>query len=79
MKEQIDEFTKKKGANIILDCVGSSMYNLSEESLALDSRWVIYGLMGGAKINQLNLAKLMAKRVQISFSTLKTRSDSFKT
>ena len=51
------------------------MYGLSEDCLAMDGRWIIYGLMGGAKVNTINLAKLMSKRAHIKYSTLKNRSD----
>jgi len=34
-------------ANVILDCVGGSHAPRNVQSLAMDSRWVLFGLMGG--------------------------------
>jgi len=44
----------------------------------MDSRWVIYGTMGGYKIKEANLMKLIGKRASIQTFTLRNRSDSYK-
>lgn len=44
----------------------------------MDSRWVIYGAMGGIKIKEANMLKLMNKRATIHTSTLRNRSDDYK-
>ena len=44
----------------------------------MDSRWVIFGSMGGLKINEANLVKLLLTRSSIRFSTLRSRSDEYK-
>ena len=44
----------------------------------MDSRWVIYGSMGGIKADNANLVKPLLKRSSILFSTLKSRSDDYK-
>lgn len=44
----------------------------------MDSRWVIYGTMGGFKIKEANLMKLIGKRASIHTSTLRNRSDTYK-
>ena len=35
-----------KGVNLILDCVGASMFEKNFASIAIDGRWVIYGSLG---------------------------------
>lgn len=35
-----------KGVNIVLDCVGGSMYETNVNVLAMDGRWIVYGLLG---------------------------------
>ena len=35
-----------KGVNLVMDCVGGSMYEVNVNALALDGRWVVYGLLG---------------------------------
>ncbi len=61
----------------ILDPVGASYGPLNLKLLARDGRWVIIGLMGGRKA-ELDLAQLLAKRVQVIGSTLRNRDDTFK-
>ena len=39
--------------------------------MAKDGRWIIYGLMAGAKVVEINLAHLMNKRLRLEFSTLR--------
>jgi putative PIG3 family NAD(P)H quinone oxidoreductase len=63
--------------DVILDPVGASYGPLNLKLLARDGRWVIIGLMGGRKA-ELDLAQLLAKRVQVTGSTLRSRDDAFK-
>ncbi|QHC94797.1 zinc-binding dehydrogenase [Pseudomonas sp. M20] len=63
--------------NVILDPVGGSYSALNLKLMALDGRWVLIGLMGGREAN-LDLAQVLAKRVQLLGSTLRSRDDQFK-
>ena len=45
--------------------------------MALDARWVLIGLMGGRDAT-LDLAKVLAKRISLIGSTLRTRDAEFK-
>lgn len=57
--------TEGKGVNLILDCVGGSYYNDNSAVIALEGRWVLYGLLGGASIGDGPvLGPLMRKRVR---------------
>lgn len=47
-------------------------------SLAIDSRWILYGLLGGPIINNFNLSRILAKRINLISTTLKTRTDDYK-
>lgn len=48
-------------------------------SIAVDGRWVMYGTMGGLKVENANFTKLILKRGSIIASTLRNRSDEYKT
>ena len=50
---------------------------LMTDLLALDARWVLIGLMGGREAT-LDLAKVLAKRISLLGSTLRTRDADFK-
>nr|WP_263010517.1 zinc-binding dehydrogenase [Pseudomonas sp. VE 267-6A] len=63
--------------DVILDPVGANYAALNLKLLARDGRCVIIGLMGGRKA-ELDLAQVLAKRVQVTGSTLRNRDDQFK-
>ena len=48
------------------------------ESLAVDGRWVLYGLMGGATVDGPVLAGLLRKRGSLLASTLRSRTREYK-
>lgn len=70
--------TDNKGCNIIADCVGASNAARNVASLAVDGRWVLYGWMGGKIVENFDLGALVAKRGTLHTTTLKSRSDSYK-
>ncbi len=63
--------------DVILDPVGGNYSALNLQLVALDGRWVLIGLMGGREA-KLDLAQVLANRVQLLGSTLRSRSDQFK-
>ena len=77
--EQVLELTNGRGVNVIEDPVlGGDHFNQNLSSLAMDSRWVLYGSMGGIKVKEANMAKLLMKRSSILTSTLRNRNDHYK-
>uniref|UniRef100_A0A2K5NCQ9 Tumor protein p53 inducible protein 3 n=2 Tax=Cercocebus atys TaxID=9531 RepID=A0A2K5NCQ9_CERAT len=72
------KFTKGAGVNLILDCIGGSYWEKNVNCLALDGRWVLYGLMGGADINGPLLSKLLHKRGSLITSLLRSRDNKYK-
>ena len=64
--------------DVILDPVGASHFGKNINCIARDGRWVLYGLMGGSKVEQLNLGQLLQKRVTLTATTLRTRDPSYK-
>lgn len=67
-----------KGANMILDFIGASYFQKNLDSLALDGRMVMLGFLGGVNIDQLNIASIITKRLNIKGSTLRNRSNLYK-
>ncbi|BCJ87236.1 NAD(P)H-quinone oxidoreductase [Effusibacillus dendaii] len=70
----VKEQTDGKGVNIILDFVGASYFADNLASLAVDGRLVIIGTMGGSNVNDLNLGYILARRLQIIGTALRSRS-----
>ncbi|WP_095107406.1 zinc-binding dehydrogenase [Pseudomonas sp. Irchel 3E20] len=63
--------------DVILDPVGANYAQLNLKLLAQDGRWVLIGLMGGREA-PFDLAQVLAKRVQLLGSTLRSRDEQFK-
>ena len=74
----VAEWTGGKGVDIILDCVGGSYAMKNVASLAVDGRWVLYGLMGGAEVDGPVLGGLLRKRGSLLATTLRSRSTEYK-
>lgn len=75
-KQRIKEFG---GVDIVLDPIGASYFEDNLECLNLDGRWVLYGTMGGHQINTVDLRSLMSKRINFYTTTLRSRSNQYKT
>ena len=65
--------TDGHGIDIILDMVGGPYLKPNLESLSVEGRLVLIGLMGGRKA-EIDLATLMSRRLVITGSTLRSRS-----
>ena len=74
VKNYISVVFSGKGADVILDCVGSSFWERNIRSLAVDGRWVLYGLLGGANVTGNLLRDLLKKRGSLIATTLRSRS-----
>ena len=70
----------KKGSpfNVVLDCVGAGNVDSTLELLSIDGKWVLFGLLSGGKLPEFNLGALLMKRIHLITTTLKTRSDEYK-
>ena len=70
----------KKGGNfnVVLDCVGAGNADSTLELLGIDGKWVLFGLLSGGKLPEFNLGSLLMKRIHLISTTLKTRSDEYK-
>ena len=62
------------GVDIIIDFLGASYFERNIKSLNKDGRLVMLALMGGIKLEQLNVAPIVLNRLKITGSTLRSRS-----
>lgn len=76
--EEVLKATDNAGADVILDFIGASYWEKNLKSIALDGRWVLIGVLGGSKVNDIELMSLMAKRVHLKGTLLTPRSDDYK-
>jgi putative PIG3 family NAD(P)H quinone oxidoreductase len=70
--DRVREATDGRGVDVVLDSIGAPYLEGNLASLAIGGRLVLFGLMGGAKV-EINLAVLLAKRASVIGSTLRTR------
>ncbi|KAI0392064.1 zinc-binding alcohol dehydrogenase domain-containing protein 2 [Xylariaceae sp. FL0594] len=65
--------TGGKGVDLIVDFVGASYFEKNLKVAARDARWVMLGLMGGSKLEGVDIGQILFKRLRIEGSTLRSR------
>ncbi|WP_409344617.1 NAD(P)H-quinone oxidoreductase [Paenibacillus sp. MBLB4367] len=68
----VREATGGSGVAIILDFVGASYWQQNIESLSIDGRLILIGMMGGAKLKDVDLGPLLMRRLQVIGTTLRS-------
>lgn len=68
---------KDADIDVVLDSIGGDYFEKNIQVLRTDGRLVYINATGGAKV-QLNLVKLMQKRIYLTGSTLRARDNAFK-
>ena len=74
----VAEITENKGVDVILDFLAASYFQQNIDSLSFDGRMVMLATMGGTKISDLDMGKMVWKRLKIMGSTLRARSLEYK-
>ena len=75
--EEVARITGGEGVNLVLDMVSGDYVARNLKCLAEDGRHVTIAVQGGARA-ELNMAALMSRRLTLTGSTLRPRSDEFK-
>lgn len=74
----ITERTAGKGVDVIIDFVAAPYLQQNLQSLAVEGRLVVLAFLGGVMVENLNLAALLRKRVEMIGTTLRPRSQEYK-
>ncbi|PFH60251.1 hypothetical protein XA68_11238 [Ophiocordyceps unilateralis] len=70
--------TDGRGVDYIVDFVGGGDYfNKNLDVCARDARIVLLGLLGGPRVADANISQLLAKRIRIEGSTLRSRDEDY--
>ncbi|MCP3982565.1 MAG: NAD(P)H-quinone oxidoreductase [bacterium] len=72
LAEQIRLASNDDGVDLVLDLVGGPAFGLNADVLRRRGRWVVLGLLGGARA-ETNLGLLMQKRINLTGSVLRSR------
>ncbi len=76
--EEVSAFTGGKGVEVVLDMVAGDYVPRNLKCLSEDGRHVTIAVLGGAKA-EINMGQVMMRRATLTGSTLRPRSDQFKT
>jgi len=75
---EVNRLTDGRGADVILDMVGGDYLPRNLDCLAEDGRHVSIAVQRGVKA-EINIARIMQRRLTLTGSTLRPRSTAFKT
>lgn len=76
--DRMAAITDERGVDIILDFIGAPYFHDNVASLATDGRIVQLATLGGSRVEAVSLRALMAKRVHLLATTLRSRSLDYK-
>jgi len=71
--EAVKRLTGGRGVDLILDIIGAPYLDRNLRALAIDGRLVQIGVMGGSE-TQIDLRRILARRLTLTGSTLRPRS-----
>lgn len=74
---EIGALTQGRGVDVVLDMVGGSYLARNLQVLAVEGRLVMIATQGGAK-GEIDVLRVMQRRLKVTGSTLRTRDAAFK-
>lgn len=76
-REVVADATEGAGVNVIIDFIMAPYFTDNLNSLSRDGRLIMLAALGGGHVDDVDLRKILAKRLQITGSTLRSRSPSY--
>ncbi len=76
--EAVLDETGGHGADIVLDFVGGPYLENNFKAMATDGRMVSLAALGGARVEGFSMAPILRKRLQVTGSTLRSRTPEYK-
>lgn len=73
-KDEVFKFTNNYGADVIIDFIGGKYFNYNIECLTRDGRLIELATLSGGKVENFDMRQILAKRLKIIGSTLRSRS-----
>lgn len=67
-------YTNSEGVDVIIDFIAAPYFQPNIDCLCLDGRLVLLATLGGGKVEAFDLRKVLAKRLHIMGSTLRSRT-----
>ncbi|MBN2732644.1 MAG: NAD(P)H-quinone oxidoreductase [Balneolaceae bacterium] len=76
--EEINRTLGKNSVDLIIDFIGAPYWEKNIDVIKTDGRIVYLSFLGGHRIENINLAPILKKRLKIMGSTLRNRTESYK-
>ncbi|OKL39099.1 NAD(P)H-quinone oxidoreductase [Pontibacter flavimaris] len=76
-EDEVLAHTNSEGVDVIVDFIAGPYFNQNLDCLRLDGRLVILASLGGGKVGEVDLRKILSKRLQVIGSTLRSRSKDY--
>jgi putative PIG3 family NAD(P)H quinone oxidoreductase len=76
--QKVLEYTNQIGVDIIIDFIAADYFNQNIDCLSESGRLIMLATLGGSKINNVNLGKILSKHITVVGSTLRSRSIDYK-
>lgn len=73
-EDEVLAYTNSEGVDVIVDFIAGPYFKQNIECLRLDGRLVLLATMGGGKVEEFDLRKILTKRLQVIGSTLRSRT-----
>lgn len=73
-EDEVLAYTNSEGVDVIVDFIAGPYFKSNVECLRLDGRLALLASLGGGKVDEFDLRKVLAKRLHIMGSTLRSRS-----
>lgn len=74
----VKKYTENRGVDVVIDFIAAPYFTGNLEVLRTDGRLVILAFLGGVKPEGVNLIPVLTKRLQITGTTLRSRSLEYK-
>ncbi|KAG5931282.1 hypothetical protein E4U53_001853 [Claviceps sorghi] len=74
---RVVDATRGRGVDYLVDFVGADYWHRNVRVAARDGRIVLLGTLSGAKVPDVDLSQVLAKRLRIEGSTLRSRDEEY--
>jgi len=76
-EDEVLAHTNGEGVDVIVDFIAGPYFKQNIDCLRLDGRLVILASLGGGSVQEVDLRKILTKRLQVMGSTLRSRSKDY--
>lgn len=76
-REPVMEETDGAGVNVIIDFIAGPYFKQNLDCLKTDGRMILLATLGGGKVDAFDMRQILMKRLQITGSTLRSRTRSY--